>query len=113
MGFARGSVVVVAAWSIVFLGASASNAGAVWEFRDCVGPSGSPTGFLAEHEASNGAAFRLAGSAEVFVGLIFRDVTAGKEFSPPGISSAGVASITCTTENPFTHHVLRISGVIA
>lgn len=84
--------------------------GSSWSFVDCSGPAGTPSDFAATHESSNGSAFRLADGATVFVVLVFVDVTAGKEFRPPGHEVSGNAQATCTTVNPFTGHTLQLSG---
>ena len=81
-----------------------------WSFGDCTGPPGTPSSFTASHAASSGAAFRLRDGTATFVALIFVDVTAGKEFHPPGHDSTGAVTATCTVVNPFSGHTLRLSG---
>ena len=81
-----------------------------WAFADCTGPAGTPTSFTAAHRNSAGSDFRLTDDTSTFVVLVFVDVTAGKEFRPPGHDQAGNATATCTTVNPYTGHVLRLSG---
>ena len=93
-------------------GHGASGAGATWNFT-CSGPVGTPSSFTAIHERSNGTAFRLTDGTSVFVGMVFEDLTAGKRFEPPGATTSGIITTTCSTINPFNEHALRIAGRFA
>lgn len=86
------------------VGASAKDE---WHFTNC---TGTPSTFTATHQASNGASWRLIDGTATFAVKAFEDLTAGKEFIPPGHESSGLLEITCTVVNPFTGHTLRLTG---
>ncbi len=92
--------------------ASADPSTPSWNFFNCTGPTGTPSSFTALHENSQGSGFLLSDGTVTFVALIFSDLTSGMEFSPPGQSSSGIATVTCTVVNPFSGHTLQISGFL-
>jgi len=85
-----------------FAGAARGGDTEIYSFHDCVGPSGIGS-FTAVKEAlpessgrgvSSASAFRLTDGSGVFVVLIF--LNNGVGFSPPGVTTSGVATTTCS-----------------
>ena len=80
-------------------------------FFNCTGPPGTPPSFTAARE-SGGSGFHLSDGTAVFVGVIFADLTTGRAFSPPGLSSSGNVTTICTAISPITHDTVQVSGFL-
>jgi len=113
-GLRRFAVVTMGIAALMLIGpVTAAAAPATWTFFHCAGGAGTPSRFTAIHANSAGAAWSLTDDSAVFVVLIFEDLTAGKESSAPGHDVTGNATTTCSVVNPFTDHILRLSGFFA
>ena len=106
---AFGATSVIAAGSVVGVAQSLT-----YHFTNCVGPTGTPTGFDATKQLGNAAALHVTDSGEIFVGVKSIDAQTGAIlFTTPGFEHNVVPTITCQVVKPVTGQLRVVTGFFA
>ena len=95
-------------------GTPSNDATLTYVFTDCVGPAGMPASFVAVKQPGGAAALHMSDGSGTFVVTGAVDLATGATlFATPGFDHNGLPTITCTSINPVTTDVARVTGFIA